>query len=164
MRSDTTIQPSVTSPSRVSQCLTVDQQVMDQFAQMQSILSSFLRLREETARTPFCNYLAPDVEALEDRDFQTFRNKAVKLLGGIQSRAEERTYQPLPPHQHTLSRSSSATFTTAIATSTRWSGKHLNYSRDSDITKPGHPASSAEPSGTQSTATTQRAASFLHNC
>ena len=32
----------------------------------------------------FCNYLANEFQALEGRDFQTFRNEAVKLLSGIQ--------------------------------------------------------------------------------
>ena len=48
------------------------------------------------------------VEALEERDFQTFRNKAEKILSGTQSRAKEKTHQPQQP---TLSRSSSATST-----------------------------------------------------
>ena len=90
MRSDTTILPSVTSPSTVCGRSMVNQQVMDQFAQMKTMLSSFLRPRKETTRTAFCNYLASEVEALEDRDFQTFRNEAVKLLSDIQSRAEEK--------------------------------------------------------------------------
>ena len=77
MRSDITIHPSVTSPSAVSRPSLVDQQVMDQFAQMKIMLSSFLGPSLETTRTAFCNYLASEVEALEDRDFQTFRNKDV---------------------------------------------------------------------------------------
>ena len=40
----------------------VDQQVMDQFTQMRTILSSFLRQKQETKRTAFCNYLALKVE------------------------------------------------------------------------------------------------------
>ena len=69
MRSDTTIQPSVTSPSSVSRCSSVDQQVMNQFEQMKTMLSSFLGSRQETTRTAFCNYVASEVEALEDKDF-----------------------------------------------------------------------------------------------
>ena len=42
----------------------------------------------QTTRTAFCNYLATEVEALEDRDFQAVRNQAVKLLCSIQSREE----------------------------------------------------------------------------
>ena len=98
MRSDTTIQPSVTNPSSVSQHSTVDQQVMDQFAQMETMLSSFLRPRQKTTRTAFCNYLAREVEALEERGFQTFRNEAVKLLSGIQSRAEKGRVSPSNLH------------------------------------------------------------------
>ena len=69
MRSDTTIQSSVSS---------VDQQDMDQFAQMRTMLSSFIGPKQETTRTAFCNYLASEVEALEDKDFQRFKNEAVK--------------------------------------------------------------------------------------
>ena len=58
---------------------------MAPFAQMKTMLSSFLKPRQETTRTTY-NYLAFEVEALEDRDFQTFRNEAVKLLRGIHSR------------------------------------------------------------------------------
>ena len=108
MRSDTTIQPSFTSPSAVSQHSTVNQH-MDQFACMKPMLSSFPG--QETTRTAFCNYLASEVEDLKDKNFQTFRNKALKLLSGIQSVGEERTHQPQPPQQPTLSRSSNATST-----------------------------------------------------
>ena len=52
----------------------VDQQFMDQFAQMKTMLSSFLGLRQESTRIAFCNYLTSEVEVLEERDFQTFRN------------------------------------------------------------------------------------------
>ena len=93
MRSDTTIQPSGTSPSTVAQCSSVDQQVFPQLAWMKIMLSSFLGPRQETTRTAFCNYLPSEMEDLEDIDFQTCRNEAVKLLSSIQSRAEERSHQ-----------------------------------------------------------------------
>ena len=83
---------------------------------MKAMLSSFLGPRQETIRTAFCNYLASEMEILEDRDFQRFRNEAVKLLSGIQSMAECK-------------------------------GIHPNHPRGSDASKPGHPTSSAEPSG-----------------
>ena len=105
------IQPSVRSTSAVSQCSTIDHQVMYQFTQMKTMLPPFLRPRQETTRTAFCNYLASEVEILEERDFQTFRNEAVKLLSGIQSRAGERSHQLQQPQQPSLSRSSSATST-----------------------------------------------------
>ena len=111
MRSDTTIQPSVTSPSTVSQCSSVDLQVMDQFTQMKTLLLSFLGRRQETTRTAFYKYLASGVEALEDRDFQTFRIEAGKLLSRIHSWAEERSHQSQQPQQPTISTSSSATST-----------------------------------------------------
>ena len=75
------------------------------------MLSSFLRPKQETKRTAFCNYLASEVEALEDKNFQTFRNAAIKLLSSIQSKAEKRSHQPQQPQQQILSRSSSATST-----------------------------------------------------
>ena len=81
---------------------------MDQFTQMKATLSSFLGPRQETTRTAFCYYLASDVEALEERESQTYRNEAVKLQSRILRRAEERMRQPQQP---TLSRSSSATST-----------------------------------------------------
>ena len=66
------------------------QQVMGHFGQMKTMLVSFLGPRKETIRTAMCNYLASEVEALEERDCQTFIKKAVKLLSGIQSRSKER--------------------------------------------------------------------------
>ena len=94
------------SPSTFSGHSSVDQQVMDQFAQMQTMLSSYLWQRQETTRTAFCNSLTSTVEALEERDFQTFRTEALKLLSSIQSRPNEKS--------QTLSRSSSATSTFVI--------------------------------------------------
>ena len=55
---------------------------MDQYAQMKTMLKSFLGSRQETTSTAFCDYLESEVEDLEVRDFQTFGNKAVKLLMG----------------------------------------------------------------------------------
>ena len=109
IQSDTTIQPSVTSPRTVSQCSTVEELVMKQLAQMKTVLSSFLRPKQETTRTTFCSYLVSEEEDLGDTDFQTLRNESVKLSSSIQSRAEERTHQPQHPQQPTLSSSSSAT-------------------------------------------------------
>ena len=62
---------TVESPSVVSQRLAVDQQVMDQFTRMKTMLSSFLwPMEKEITRTAFCNYLASEVEASEDGDFK----------------------------------------------------------------------------------------------
>ena len=66
--------------------------VLDQFQQMRSIISSFLGARQDTAPSPrqlFCNYLYSEIEHLEELDFFTFRNETVKLLSGIQYKAEE---------------------------------------------------------------------------
>ena len=70
MQSNTTIQPSVISPSAVSRHSSVNQQVMDQFAQIKPMLSSFLRPRQETTRIAFCDYLASEVDILDNRDIQ----------------------------------------------------------------------------------------------
>ena len=95
-------QTSQYSPGVDSGCSLVDQQVMDQFAQMKTMLSSFVGPGQETTRTAFCIYLASEVEALENRDFQTSRNKAVKLLSSIQSKADERRHQPQQPQEQTV--------------------------------------------------------------
>ena len=111
-RLDTTLQPpQVTSLTAVSGHSSVNQQVMDQFTEMKTILSSVLRQKQETTHPTFCNYLASEVEGIEDKDLQTFRNEAVKLLSSIQNRAEEQGRQPQQPQQQTLSQNSSATST-----------------------------------------------------
>ena len=159
MRSDTTMQPLDTSPSVVSP---------GQFVEMRIMLSSFLGQKQKTTRTAFCNYLASEVEVLEDKGFQTFRNEAVKLLSSIQTRADER--EPSAPPA-----TSTDTFTklkcnfnicatnisTTTATSTSCTGIHVNHPRDSDAFKPGHPICSEEPSGNQRTAATSQMAA---NC
>ena len=109
-----------------------------------------------------CNYLAS-----KDRDFQTFRNKAVELLNSIQSRAEERSHQSQEPQQHFLGACNiyGTSILTATATSTSCKGIHLNNPRDSDTSKPGHPTCSVEQSDNQRTAAaTQRGTDFLCSC
>ena len=142
-----TMQPLVTSPSAVSQHSSVDLQIMDWFALMKMMLSSFLGPRQETTGTAFCNYLASEVAALEDKDFLTFKNEAVKLLHSIQSRAEGRSF-----------------CATNISTNSSCQRTHLNHPRHSDASKPGHPTSSSKPSGNQRTAATKIATDFLHSC
>ena len=102
---DTMLQPQqVTIPTAASGHSLVNRQVMDQFTQMRTMLSSFLGQKQETTtRTVFCNYLASEVQGLEEKDFQIFRNKAVKLLSNIQSRADECGHQPQQPEQQMLS-------------------------------------------------------------
>ena len=76
------------------------------------MLSSFLRQKQETTtRTAFYNYLASEEEGLEERDFQTVRNKAVKLLSNIQSKVEELGRQPQQTQEQILSRCSNAALT-----------------------------------------------------
>ena len=108
MSSDTTKQDSVSSPGAVPVCSSADQ-VMDQFAQMITMLSSFLWPKQESARTAFCNYLTLEVEALEDEDFQTYRNEAVNFLAA--SKARQRKAAVSPNNHSNRQRSSSATST-----------------------------------------------------
>ena len=104
------LQPQqVMSPTVASESSLVNQQIMDQFTKMRTIVSSFLwQKQEKTICTTFCNYLMSEVEGLQYKDFQTFRNEAVKLL---KNKAEEHGRQPQQPQQQTLSRSSSAAST-----------------------------------------------------
>ena len=74
------------------------------------MLSSFLRqTHETTTHTVFSNYLVLEVDGLEEKRFQPFRNKAVKLLSNIYSKAKECSHQLQQPQQQTLSQSLSAT-------------------------------------------------------
>ena len=135
----TSIQSSVTGPSTLSQYSSVGHQVTDQFAQLKTMLISILDQRQETTRTTFCNCVASDVDTLAHRDFQTFRNKAVKLLSNIQSSAEEKSCPPRKPQPLTLPRSSSgaSTFIPQAfqhSTSTICEGIYCNDPRDSDAT------------------------------
>ena len=93
-------------PTTASGCSSVNQQVMDQFTQIRTMLLSFSQKPEMTTLAAFCNYLAAEIEGLEEIDFQTFKNEAVKLLSNIQSREKECSGQ-----QQTLSCSSSAAST-----------------------------------------------------
>ena len=114
MRStDITLQPQhVKSPTAASGHSSVNHQVMDQFTQIKTILSSFLQQMQETkTHTAFCNYPESEVEGLEENDFQTFRNKVVKLLCNVQRKAEKHGRQLQQAQQQTLPRSSSATLT-----------------------------------------------------
>ena len=108
-------------------------------------LSSFLGQKQETTHTAFCNNLVWEMEGLEEKEFQTFRNEAVKLLISIQSRAEELGRQPQQPQQQTLLNSSATstfvpqTFQPPQQPAPATRGIHLNHPRDSDTCKPGHP-------------------------
>ena len=64
-----TLRQHTSHPSILSQPSSVDQQVMDQFGQMKTMLTSSLGPSQEIARTVFCNYLSFEVENLEERDF-----------------------------------------------------------------------------------------------
>ena len=126
------------------------------------MLSSFLGQKQKTTQTAFCNYLASEVEGLEEKDFQTFRNKAVKqpkqgrrMRPSVPATTATDTFMKLKCNFNI----SATDISTATTTSTSCKGIHLNHPRDSDAYKPGHPTRSAEPSGNQRTAATiQRAA------
>ena len=130
--------PAIYHLSEVSWSSSVNQHLTDQFAKMKAMLRSFLGPRQGTPRTVFCNYLASAVQNLEERDFQTYRNEAVKLLSGIQSSADERNHQQWQP---TLSRSYSTTSTYVPPQtyqqkrSSHFQGIHLDYSRNPDASK-----------------------------
>ena len=99
-----------------------------------TMLTYFLGPRQETTRTAVCNYLASEVENLEEGDFQIFRNKAVKLLSGTQSKAGEKNRHPQQPTLYRIS-STISTFATKLstattATSNRCQVLHFNYSRN----------------------------------
>ena len=138
-----------------------------------TMLSSFLTPRQETTRTVFCNYMASEVEALEDKDFQTFRKEAVKLLSSIQSRTEERSFQPQQP---TLSKSSSATSTFVPHTFNSHSNQHQlqeTQMAESQVIQPAQQnqvATTWQPRGQLTSfivvddLATQRAADFLRSC
>ena len=109
MASDVTFQPSTTSPSNRPAYVTTttaEDQVLDQFMQMRSMISSFLGAQQESAtvilqlsllyrnlRQSFCNYLYSVIEHLEEHDFLTFRNETVKLVSRIEYKAEEHKRQ-----------------------------------------------------------------------
>ena len=93
---DVTHQPSSTSPKQrqppVATATSSADPVLDQFKQMRSMISTFLGEHQDPTPSPrqsFCNYLYSEIKHLEDRDFLTFRNDAVKLLSEIQYKAEE---------------------------------------------------------------------------
>ena len=74
--------------------------------------------RERDKQTPsprqsFCNYLHSEIEHMEERDFLTFRNDAVKLLSEIQYKAEERKRQVTKSQQATTFQLPEATQVTA---------------------------------------------------
>ena len=69
--------------------------------------------QDPTPRLSFCNYLYSEIEHLEQRDFLTFRNDAVKLLSEIQYKAEERKRQVTTSKQATTFQLPEATQATA---------------------------------------------------
>ena len=90
--------------------------LLDQFQQMRSMISTFLGVHKDPTQSPrqsFCNYLHFEIEHLEERDFLTFRNYAVKLLSEIQYKAEERKRQVTTSRQVTTFQLPEATQATA---------------------------------------------------
>ena len=119
MASGVTNQPSTTSPSdRPAAVATTSAKypVLDQFQQMWSMISSFLGASQDTTLSPrqsFCNYLYSEIENPEEQDFLTFMNETVKLLSGIQYKAEERKKQVTTTQQVTTFQLPEATQATA---------------------------------------------------
>ena len=71
---------------------------------MRSMISTFLGAHHDPTPSPqqsYCNYLHSEIQHLEERDFLTFRNDAVKLLSEIQYKAEERKRQVTTNQQAT---------------------------------------------------------------
>ena len=68
------------------------------WTQIKTVLSPFLWPRQGPPEQSSPVYLKSEVEVLEERNCQTFRNDAVKLLSGNQSRPEVRTHQPSNLH------------------------------------------------------------------
>ena len=92
---------STVSTGVVFQPSLVDQLVIFQFSQIKTILTFFLDPRQETPQTALCNYLATEVENLDERNFQTFRNEIMKFLSGVQNQSQEsasRHFGHLPAH------------------------------------------------------------------
>ena len=78
--------------------------VLDQFQQMRLIISTFLGEHwgpNPSQQQSFCNYLHSEIEHLEEKDFLTFRNDAVKLLSEIQYKTEELKRQVTTSQQAT---------------------------------------------------------------
>ena len=68
------------------------------------MVSSFLGAHQDSTPNPrqsFYNYLYSENEHLEEQDILTFRNETVKLLSGIQYKAEERKTQVTTTQQVT---------------------------------------------------------------
>ena len=106
--SDVTHHPSSTSPKQrqppVATTTSSADPVLDQFQQMRLRISTFLGECQDPTPSPqqsFCNYLHSEIEHLEERDFLTFRNDTVKLLTGIQYKAEEHKRQVTTSQQAT---------------------------------------------------------------
>ena len=119
MASDVTHQPSTTSPSHQPVAVTTtttEDPVLDQFQQMRLMISSFLCACQDSTPNPrqsFCNYLYSKIEHLEEQDFLTFRNETVKLLSGIQYKAEQYKRQVTTTQQVTTFQLPEATQATA---------------------------------------------------
>ena len=68
------------------------------------MISTFLGAHQDPTPSPrqsFCNYIHSEIEHLEERDFLTSRNDAVKFLSEIQYKAEERKRQVTTSQQST---------------------------------------------------------------
>ena len=130
---------------------------MDQFKQIRSMLSSFLGQKQETTLTVFCNYLASEVEGLQKKDVQAFKNDSVQLFSNIQSKSEK-CGQSAPTATATDSfmklkcsfNICATDISTATAASFSCKEIHLNHPRETNAFKLGNQTCSAESVGQQS--------------
>ena len=101
--------PQYSFHCKPKQFFSIQQSTSKSWTSLHTCCHLFFVPRQETTTTAFCNYLASEVEVLEDICFQTFRNEAAKRLRVILSRAEEGTNQLQQPQQPVRSRSPSVT-------------------------------------------------------
>ena len=118
--SDVAHQPLTTSPSRRPAAVTTtasEDPVSDQFQQMRSMISSFFWFTSRPyskSKTVFLQ-LSPLQNCIPGgARLLTFRNETVKLLSGIQYKAEERKRQVTKTQQVTTFQLSEATQATAV--------------------------------------------------
>ena len=134
---DTTLQPQqITSLTAASGRFSVYQQVMEQFTQMRSLLTSFLGQKQETTHSAFGKYLASEVEE--------HSKQGRRIWLSSQATSTTDTFTQLKCYVNICA----TDISTAAAASTSCKGIHLNHPRNTDVCKQGHPT----PSGNQRTA------------
>ena len=152
MRSDTTQQPSIASPRPTGHgpvCTDKNHAVIFSRAKPGEHQNSLLQTKQETTSTAFCK------RGCESLKWNPEQGRGKGPLAPATSPLWE-----LQCHFHVCA----TDFSAATATSTSLQGICLAYSQTLDASKPDHPTSSADPSGTQRTAAAQRRVDFLRCC